>query len=123
MSLSTNKILVASTYTNTAAAYPETITITSVGIGNATAMNAGVSSAQYIPAGFFTLLPTANITIEFNTYTANANSWTTLFAASTGATFYSDGFNWRANASTGTQTLTLYGVNDGQAATGQYNNK
>jgi len=121
MSLSLNKILVASTLTNTPASYPETITITSVGIGNTTSMNAGVSSAQYIPAGAYTLLPTANVTIEFNTYTANANSWTTLFAASTGAVFWSDGYNWRANASTGTQTLVLYGVNEGVAATGQYN--
>jgi len=121
MSLSLNKILVASTLTNTPASYPETITISNVGIGNATSMNAGVSSAQYIPAGAYTLLPTANVTIEFNTYTANANSWTTLFAASTGAVFWSDGYNWRANASTGTQTLVLYGVNEGVAATGQYN--
>ena len=60
-----SKILVASTLTNAPSAYLQVTTVTSVGIGNLTAMNAGVSSAQYIPAGMY-VLPTAtdNVTIE-----------------------------------------------------------
>ena len=48
MSLSLNKILLASAATNTAGAYLQGITITSIGIGNTTLMNAGVSSAQNV---------------------------------------------------------------------------
>jgi hypothetical protein len=33
----------------------------------------------------------------------------------------SDGFNVRANATTGTQSVTLLTVNGGQAASGTYN--
>ena len=117
-----SKILVASTLTNAPSAYLQVTTISSVGIGNLTAMNAGVSSAQYIPAGMY-VLPTStnNVTIEVNTGAANANNWVTYLAANTGGTIISDGYNMRGNATTSTQTLTLYGVNGGQAATGQYN--
>ena len=117
-----SKILVASTLTNAASAYLQVTTVTSVGIGNLTAMNAGTSSAQYIPAGMY-VIPTAtnNVTIELNTGAANANNWVTYIAANTGGTIISDGYNMRGNATTATQTLTLYGVNGGQAATGQYN--
>ena len=117
-----SKILVASTLTNAASAYLLTTTVSSVGIGNLTAMNAGVSSAQYIPAGMY-VLPTStnNVTIEVNTGAAGVNNWVTYLAANTGGTIISDGYNMRGNATTSTQTLTLYGVNGGQAATGQYN--
>ena len=117
-----SKILVASTLTNAPSAYLQVTTVTSVGIGNLTAMNAGTSSAQYIPAGMY-VIPTAtnNVTIELNTGAANANNWVTYIAANTGGTIISDGYNMRGNATTATQTLTLYGVNGGQAATGQYN--
>ena len=117
-----SKILVASTLTNAPSAYLQVTTVTSVGIGNLTAMNAGVSSAQYIPAGMY-VLPTAtdNVTIELNTGAANVSNWVTYIAANTGGTIISDGYNMRGNAVTATQTLTLYGVNGGQAATGQYN--
>jgi len=117
-----SKILVASTLTNAPSAYLQVTTVTSVGIGNLTAMNAGTSSAQYIPAGMY-VLPTAtdNVTIELNTGAANVNNWVTYIAANTGGTIISDGYNMRGNATTATQTLTLYGVNGGQAATGQYN--
>ena len=122
MSLSSNKILLANALTNQAAAYFQTVTVSSVGIGNATAMNAGVSSAQFIPAGWY-VLPTGtnNVTIEINAYTGTANSWTTYIAANTGGTIISDGWNVRANATTGSQTLTLYGLSQGQNATGQFN--
>ena len=115
-----NKIIVANTATNTPAAYLQTVTITSVGIGNATAMNAGVSSAQYVPEGSYVYPPTANVTIEVNNYNAstNATSWTSLVAANVGSAFLvSDGFNIRANATTGSQTVTLFSINGGQAAT------
>ena len=117
-----SKILVASTLTNAPSAYLQVTTVTSVGIGNLTAMNAGVSSAQYIPAGMY-VFPTAtdNVTIELNTGAANVSNWVTYIAANTSGTIISDGYNMRGNAVTATQTLTLYGVNGGQAATGQYN--
>jgi len=124
MALALNKILVTNTSTNTASAYFQTVSITSVGIGNATAMNAGVSSAQYVPAGTYVYPPTANVTIEVNNYNAstNTNAWTTLVAANVGApVIISDGWNIRANATTSTQTVTLFTVNGGQAVTGQYN--
>ena len=122
MSLSSNKILLANALTNQAAAYFQTVTVSSVGIGNTTAMNAGVSSAQFVPAGLY-ILPTTtnNVTIEVNAYTGSANAWTTYVAANTGGTIFSDGFNVRANATTSTQTLTLYTVNGGNSATGTYN--
>lgn len=122
MSLSSNKILLANALTNQAAAYFQTVTVSSVGIGNATAMNAGVSSAQFIPAGWY-VLPTGtnNVTIEINAGTSGANAWTTYIAANTGGTIISDGWNVRGNATTGTQTLTLYGLSQGQNATGQFN--
>jgi hypothetical protein len=124
MALALNKILVTNTSTNTASAYFQTVSITSVGIGNATAMNAGVSSAQYVPAGTYVYPPTANVTIEVNNYNAstNTNAWTTLVAANVGApVIISDGWNIRANATTATQTVTLFTVNGGQSVTGQYN--
>ena len=124
MALGLNKILVTNTSTNTASAYFQTVSITSVGIGNATAMNAGVSSAQFVPAGLYIYPPTANVTIEVNNYntSTNVNAWTTLVAANVGAaTLVSDGWNIRANATTATQTVTLFTVNGGLGVTGQYN--
>ena len=121
MSLSLNKILLANAATNTAGAYLQGITITSIGIGNATLMNAGVSSAQFIPAGAYILPQTTNnVTIEVNAYTGTANAWTTYIAANTGGTVISDGWNVRANATTSTQSLTLYTSNGGNNAPGTF---
>ena len=103
MALGMNKILVASTATNAASAYFQAYSA-----GNATVT---------LPAGTYYIAPTANVTIEFNTYTSNTNSWTTWIAANTAGIIVSDGFNVRANATTGTQTVTLYTPNGGQAAT------
>ena len=119
-----SKIIVANVSTNQAASTFLTQTVANVGIGNATAMNAGVSSAQYIPAGTYVYPPTANVTIEVNNFntSTNTNAWTTLVAANVGAaTLISDGYNIRANATTGSQTVTLFNVNGGQAVTGTYN--
>ena len=122
MALALNKILLANAATNSAGAYLQGVTISSIGIGNATLMNAGVSSAQYVPAGVYILPQTTNnVAIEVNAYTGSANAWTTYIAANTGGTVISDGFNVRANATTSTQTLTLYTVNGGNTATGTYN--
>ena len=123
MSLSLNKILLANAATNTAGAYLQGVTISSIGIGNTTLMNAGVSSAQTIPAGAYILPQTTNnVAIEVNAYTsAGANAWTTYIAANTGGTVISDGYNVRANATTSTQSLTLYTSNGGNNATGTYN--
>ena len=122
MALALNKIILANAATNGAGAYLQGVTISSIGIGNATLMNAGVSSAQYVPAGLYILPQTTNnVTIEVNAYTGSANAWTTYIAANTGGTIISDGFNVRANATTSTQTLTLYTVNGGNSATGTYN--
>ena len=113
MALALNKIILANASSNTAGAYFEPVTVSSVGAGNATAMG----SSQFIPAGLYVYLPTANVTIEYNAYTGSANSWTSWIAANVGGTIFSDGYNVRANATTGTQTVTLYTVNGGQAAT------
>ena len=122
MSLSLNKILLANAATNTAGAYLQGITISSIGIGNATLMNAGVSSAQFVPAGAYILPQTTNnVTIEVNAYTGTANAWTTYIAANTGGTVISDGWNVRANATTSTQSLTLYTSNGGNNAPGTFN--
>jgi len=116
MALGLNKILVANTSANTSGAYYTPVTVSSVGAGNATAM----SNAQFIPAGTYLMLPAANVTIEVNNYTGTANSWSTLLANNTGGMLISDGFNVRANAVTGTQSVTLLTVNGGQAVTGTY---
>jgi len=122
MALALNKIILANAATNTAGAYLQGVTISSIGIGNTTAMNAGASSAQLVPAGVYILPQTTNnVAIEVNAYTGSANAWTTYIAANTGGTVISDGYNVRANATTSTQTLTLYTVNGGNSATGTYN--
>jgi uncharacterized protein YigE (DUF2233 family) len=125
MALGLNKILIANTSTNTAGAYPQPVIITSVGIGNLTAMNAGTSASQFIPAGLYVLPQTNNnVTIEVNTYqntSGNAvNNWVTYVAANTGGTILSDGWNMRANATQSTQTLTMYTVNGGNAVVGTF---
>lgn len=121
MALALNKIILANAATNGAGAYLQGVTISSIGVGNATLMNAGVSSAQYVPAGLYILPQTTNnVAIEVNAYTGSANAWTTYIAANTGGTIISDGFNVRANATTSTQTLTLYTVNGGNTAPGTF---
>lgn len=122
MALALNKIILANAVTNGAGAYLQGVTISSVGIGNTTSMNAGASSAQLVPAGLYILPQTTNnVSIEVNAYTGTANAWTTYIAANVGGTVFSDGWNVRANATTSTQTLTLYTVNGGNTATGTYN--
>ena len=121
MALALNKIVLANAVTNSAGAYLQGVTISSVGLGNTTAMNAGASTAQLVPAGVYILPQTTNnVAIEVNAYTGSANAWTTYIAANTGGTVISDGYNVRANATTSTQTLTLYTVNGGNTAPGTF---
>jgi len=112
-----SKIILGNVAANTPGGTFQTETVANVGAGNSTAM----LNAKYIPAGVFIYPATANVTIEVNAYTGSANSWTTWYAANTAGWLESDGYNVRANATTGTQTVTLYGVNGGQAATGTFN--
>ena len=99
-----NKILVAGAATNAAGAF-----IQAYAQGSATAPG---------PAGEYYIAPTANVTIELNTNTSgnisNA-SWAVVVANNTGGYFISDGVNVRANVLSGTPTITLFQVNQGQA--------
>jgi hypothetical protein len=113
MALGLNKIIITNTSANTPGAYLQPVSVASVGAGNATAM----LSAQFIPAGTYLMLPAANVTVEVNNYTGTANSWTTLLANNVGGVLISDGFNLRANAVSGTQTVSLLTVNGGANAT------
>ena len=108
MSLSANKILLANAATNTAGAY-----IQPYALGNATAT---------IPAGFYQVLATANVTIEMNTSNNIASPTRVVsLANNTSGLIISDGVNFRANVLAGTPTITLYATNGGQAASGTYN--
>ena len=115
MALGLNKILLANANTNTPGAYPQTVIISSIGIGNNTSMNAGVLAAQYVPAGLYIMpiVATGNVAIEVNSGTNN-NNWSTYIASNSGGTVISDGYNVRANATVSNQSLTMYTVNGGQ---------
>jgi len=108
MSLAANKILLANAATNTAGAY-----LQAVSLGNATAT---------VPAGWYQVLATANVTIEMNTSTNIASpTWVVSLANNTSGVILSDGVNFRANVLAGTPTITLYAPNGGSNATGTYN--
>ena len=115
MALGLNKILLANSSTNTPGAYPQTVIISGIGIGNTSSMNAGTLASQYVPAGLYVMpvVAAANVAIEVNTGTNN-NNWVTYIASNSGGTVISDGYNMRANATVSNQTLTLYTVNGGQ---------
>ena len=115
MALGLNKILLANASTNTPGAYPQTVIISGIGIGNTSSMNAGTLASQYVPAGLYIMPITAggNVAIEVNSGTNN-NVWATYIASNSGGTVLSDGYNVRANATVSNQTLTMYTVNGGQ---------
>lgn len=118
MSLAGNKIILANSSANTAGSYLQPVTVSSIGSGNATTM----TNAQFIPAGLYLWPQSAsNVVIEVNTYNG-ANNWVTLIANNVGGTFFSDGYNVRANAATGTQSIILWTPNGGNAVVGQYYN-
>ena len=77
-----------------------------------------------VPAGVWQVLPTANVSINFNTSSnANALSFTAIVAANTAGLIISDGVNIYANTSVANTVVTLYGSNGGEPVTGTYNAK
>lgn len=107
MSLSTNKIILANSTTNTAGAFFLTTTVTAVSTGNGTV----------IPAGVFLMFPQANTSVIAFNGSANA----TLIAANTGGVIISDGINVYAKTTASSDTVTLLATNGGQAVSGTYN--
>ena len=107
MSLSTNKIILANSTTNTAGAFFQTTTITAVSTGNGTV----------IPAGVFLMFPQANTSVLAFNGSANA----TLIAANTGGVIISDGVNVYAKTTASSDTVTLLATNGGLAVSGTYN--
>jgi hypothetical protein len=111
-----DKIIVANTASNTAGSYFQPVVLSSVGAGNTTLM----TSSVVIPVGDYMTPGNANVTIEINAYTGTANAWTTVLGNGVGGYITSDGYNVRANATTGTQSITLYAINKGNAASQTY---
>ena len=107
MSLSTNKIILASAQTNTAGAYFLTTTVTAVSTGNGTV----------IPAGVYVMFPQANTSV----IAYNGSSNATVMAANTGGVVISDGVNVYAKSTQTADTVTLLATNGGQAVSGTYN--
>ena len=114
MSLSPNKIILANAATNTAGAYFEPQAVIATNTSNV---------GTVVPAGLYQALPTANVSIQFNTSTnIAAPTWTTILAANTAGIVWSDGTNVQALSTNSAATITLYGSNGGQAVSGTYNN-
>ena len=118
MTTALSKIILANSPANTAGAYLQPVTVASIGAGNTTLM----TNAKTIPEGLY-LWPqqASNVTIEINQYTGAANAWATLIGNNVGGMFLSDGYNVRANAVTGTQSIILWTVNGGNAVVGTFN--
>jgi len=118
MSLSTNKIVLASAnaVTNTAGAFFQPVTVYT-GTGSTT----GVS----VPAGVWQLPPTTNVVIQLNTSNnASSLTWVNISTVNVASFFMSDGVNVQAiSSNTSNITVTLYGSNGGQAVSGTFNNK
>lgn len=125
MALGLNKILISSSTSNTPGSYFQPVVISSIGVGNASAMNAGTLTSQFVPAGMYIMPVTAaaNVAIEVNVNTNSAtvaNTWVTYISSNSGGTVFSDGFNVRANATVSNQSLTLWTVNGGNAVVGTF---
>jgi hypothetical protein len=115
MSLSLNKILLAGATSNTPGAYPQfvNVTCTSTTIGNV------------IPAGIYTVFPTANVTIQaVSAVNANGNvtAISIVLANNTGGVVFSDGVNFFANTTVANTVVQLIGTNSGLNVSGTYNN-
>ena len=106
MSLSTNKIILASAQTNTAGAYFLTTTITSTSTGNGTV----------IPAGVYIMFPQANTSV----IAYNGSSNATVMAANVGGVIISGGVNVYAKSTAAADTVTLLATNGGQAVGSTY---
>jgi hypothetical protein len=109
MALGLNKILVASTTSNTASAYFQNLTFPVT-----------ANSTSVLVAGTFYVPASANISVEVQMV---ANTWTTVVSAATGGLVIADGTNVRIkNAdATNNASLVLVTVNGGGAAAGTYN--
>ena len=117
MALSSAKIILANAATNTAGAYFEPVTV---------ATGTGATTGVAVPAGLWALLPTTNVVVQMNTSNnLSSPTWVNLAAVNIGVPlFLSDGVNVQAiSSNTSNITVTLYGVNGGQAVSGTYNAK
>jgi len=115
MSLASNKILLKNASTNTVGAYFQPVTLYT---------GTGATTGITVPAGIYTMLPTTNVVIQMNTSNnISSASWTNLSAVNVGVPlFISDGTNVQAiSSNTANITVTLYGLEEGTASTGQYN--
>jgi len=112
MSLALNKIILAGATANTPGAYPQFVNVSATTVGNV------------IPAGLYTVFPTANVTIQaVSAVNANGNvtAVSIVLANNTGGVIFSDGVNFFANATVNT-TVQLITVNGGQNVSGTFNN-
>jgi len=112
MSLALNKIILAGATTNTPGAYVTFANMTATTVGNT------------IPAGLYTVLPTANVTINVATAinaTGNITGYSLFLANNTGGLVFSDGVNFSANATSNT-TVVMLTVTGGQPVSGTFNN-
>jgi hypothetical protein len=107
MALGLNKILVAGTSTNTAAAYLQTTTVAAVTSGNGTV----------ITAGAYQMNAQANVSIVMY----DGSAWGTLIGNNTGGYFVADGTNVAAKAVNANTTATLVTINGGQSVSGTFN--
>ncbi len=69
-----------------------------------------------VAAGVYVMVPSTNVTFIANTGSANS----TIMAANTGGVVISDGVNVYVKNSSGNATVTLLGINGGQAADETY---
>ena len=115
MSLSSAKIILANSSTNTAGAYFQ--------FSNVAATSAGVT----IPAGIYQIVTSANVYVQVNTSTnIAAPTWSNITVTTGNAgpqVIISDGTNVQAVSVNAAATLVLLGTNGGQAVSGTYNNK
>lgn len=116
MSLSANKIILsgANAVTNTAGAFLQPVTVYT---------GTGATTGVAVPAGFWHVPSTTNVVIQMNTSNnASSLTWVNVAAVNVATFVMSDGINFQAiSSNTSNITVTLYGTNGGQNATGQYN--
>lgn len=120
MSLAVQKILLSGLNTSQPGAGFKYANVT-CGVGNAT-----TGLATVLPPGIGWVAVSTNVLLEVNIPTANAavNGWTTMYGNNVIGMYISDGQNVRANAISGTQTITVITVNPGSEAnvSGTFNN-
>lgn len=119
MALSTAKIILANAATNTAGAYFEPVTVYT---GTTTASTSAVNANGAVPAGIWTLPPSPNVVVQMNTSNNLSTPAYVNVATNVASLFLSDGVNVQVMPlNTANITVTLYGVNGGNAVSGTYN--